>query len=182
MEQTTIAKPYANAILEIAAQNNTHSVWHEVLTALVQIASDDLYQAFNSSPNASKDEKTQATIKLLASSLGRDTSEEENALVAILLENSRMNATSAILEMFDVAMNATNDTKAFNVISAYKLTAAEQKQIVKDLESKYNTTVSIDAQIDETLTGGVIIKEGDKVLDLSIKARVDELSTRLSIN
>ncbi|HAO70906.1 MAG TPA: F0F1 ATP synthase subunit delta, partial [Gammaproteobacteria bacterium] len=41
---------------------------------------------------------------------------------------------------------------------------------------------SIDTEIDESLVGGVVIKEGDKVIDLSIKARVDELSSRLSIN
>jgi F0F1-type ATP synthase delta subunit len=48
-------------------------------------------------------------------------------------------------------------------------------QIVKDLSDKYKTTISIDTEIDEDLVGGVVIKEGDKVIDLSIKARVNEL-------
>jgi F0F1-type ATP synthase delta subunit len=41
--------------------------------------------------------------------------------------------------------------------------------------------VSIDIEIDENLVGGVVIKEGDKVIDLSIKARVNELGSQLSV-
>ncbi|VVM20418.1 hypothetical protein BSPWISOXPB_11333 [uncultured Gammaproteobacteria bacterium] len=49
------------------------------------------------------------------------------------------------------------------------------------MSDKYKTTVSIDIEIDENLVGGVVIKEGDKVIDLSIKARVNELGSQLSV-
>ena len=182
MEQTTIAKPYANAIFEIATQTGTQAQWHEALSALAQIAADELYQAFAASPEANKQEKTEATAKLMVGALGRDLSAEEQATIALLQDNARMDAVGTILALFDEAMNATNETKAFQVISAYKLSAAEQKQIVEDLTAKYQTTVSIDTEVDESLNGGIVIKEGDKVLDLSIRARVAALQTRLSVN
>ena len=50
------------------------------------------------------------------------------------------------------------------------------------MTSKHKTTVSVETEIDKTLKGGVIIKEGDKVIDTSIKARVDALGVSLSVN
>ncbi len=58
----------------------------------------------------------------------------------------------------------------------------EKKQIVSDLADKYTANVSIETFVDESLVGGVVIKDGDKVIDLSIKARVSELNLQLSIN
>jgi F-type H+-transporting ATPase subunit delta len=77
--------------------------------------------------------------------------------------------------------NLNSDAKAFHVTSAYKLSKKEEDEIIKDLSDKYKTTVSIDIEIDENLVGGVVIKEGDKVIDLSIKARVNELGSQLSV-
>jgi F-type H+-transporting ATPase subunit delta len=50
------------------------------------------------------------------------------------------------------------------------------------LTNKHKTTVSVETEIDLTLKGGVIIKEGDKVIDTSVKAKVDALSVSLSVN
>ncbi len=182
MELTTIAKPYANAIFEIAEQTKSHSDWKGVLEAGAQLANDASMQAFIASPSTTSENKAQAVAALFKSILGRALSKQENAFVALLLDNGRIDALPSMLELFDLMSNLSSDAKAFHVLSAYKLSAAEEKQIVSDLSDKYNTTVSIDTQIDENLVGGVVIKEGDKVIDLSIKARVDELGSRLSIN
>lgn len=182
MELTTIAKPYANAIFEIAEQNKSHSDWRGVLEAGAQLASDGNMQAFIASPSATNENKAQAVTALFKSILGRSLNNKETSFVALLLDNSRIDALPSMLELFDTMNNLSSDAKAFNVISAYKLSAAEEKQIVKDLSDKYKTTVSIDTEIDDDLVGGVVIKEGDKVIDLSIKARVNELGSRLSIN
>jgi F-type H+-transporting ATPase subunit delta len=182
VELTTIAKPYANAIFEIAEQNKSHSDWRGVLEAGAQLANDGSMQAFIASPSATNENKAQAVTALFKSVLGRSLNNEETAFIALLLDNGRIDALPSMLELFDTMNNLSSDAKAFNVISAYKLSTAEEKQIVKDLSDKYKTTVSVDTEIDEDLVGGVVIKEGDKVIDLSIKARVNELGSRLSIN
>ncbi len=182
MELTTIAKPYANAVFEIAEQNKSHSDWRGVLEAGAQLANDGNMQAFIASPSATSENKIQAVVAVFKAILGRALSKEETSFVTLLLDNGRIGVLPSMLELFDAMSNLSSDSKAFHVISAYKLSAAEEKQIVSDLSDKYSTTVSIDTEIDESLVGGVVIKEGDKVIDLSIKARVDGLSSCLSIN
>jgi len=182
VELTTIAKPYANAVFEIAEQNKSHSDWRGVLEAGAELANDENMQAFIASPSTTSENKAQAVAAVFKSILGRALSKEETIFVTLLLDNGRISALPSMLESFDIMSNLSSDAKAFHVVSAYKLSAAEEKQIVSDLSDKYSTTVSIDTEVDESLVGGVVIKEGDKVIDLSIKARVDELGSRLSIN
>ncbi len=182
MELTTIAKPYANAIFEIAEQGNNHSSWHDVLHAGAQLANDETVQAFIASPSATKDAKADAIKGLFGSVLDRSLSTEENAFVTLLLDNARISALPSMLALFEAMSNQGSDTKTFDVISAYELSASQQQQLIGDLSRKYNTTISINVVIDENLLGGVMIKEGDKVIDLSIQARVNTLGTRLSVN
>jgi F-type H+-transporting ATPase subunit delta len=62
------------------------------------------------------------------------------------------------------------------------LSDKEEKQIVSDLADKYAANVNIDTSIDASLVGGIVVKDGDKVIDMSIQARINELNIQLSIN
>lgn len=182
MELTTIAKPYANAIFEIAQQDGFYASWKEVLEVGVSIVDDAMMRAFIASPSYSKAKKIEVITTVLKSALGRVLNNQEITLISLLLKNNRISVLPSILELFSAKTDFSSDAKAFQVISAYTLSAAEEKKITRNLSDKYNTTVSIDTEVDENLVGGVVIKEGDKVVDLSVKARLEELSSRLSIN
>ena len=180
MELVTIAKPYASAVFEIAQQDKSHNDWKVVLEAAASIAADAQMQAYLDSPSASKQDKGATIQKLVTSVVDRKLNPKENEFLSLILDNDRAAALPSIFALFEERANAFEDAKAFEVTSAYKLTAAEEKNIIADLSAKYNATVSIETTIDESLVGGLIIKLGDKVIDLSIKARTDELSLRLT--
>ncbi len=181
MELAVIAKPYANAIFELAQQNKLHSQWKMVLDTGAQLFSDQQMRRFIASPNILRQDKLSTIKALLKSILARKLSKQEAAFIGVLLDNNRTNALPSIATLFESLMNTTNDAKLFNVISAYQLSEPEKEQIVSDLENQYNKAVSIDTAVDKDLVGGVIVKDGDKVIDMSIKAQVDELGLRLSI-
>ncbi len=180
MELVSIAKPYANAVFEIAQQDKSHDDWKAVLEASAVLVADDQMQSYLDSPTTSKQDKGKTIQSLVARIVGRALNTKENEFLSLVLDNDRAAALPSILALFDDRSNSFDDAKAFTVISAYKLTATEEKNIVKDLAEKYNASVSIETSIDETLVGGLIIKLGDKVIDLSIKARTDELNLCLS--
>ncbi|SMN12096.1 ATP synthase delta chain [uncultured Candidatus Thioglobus sp.] len=181
MELTTIAKPYANAIFQIAEKSQFHQSWRDILTVGAAIANDAAMRVFIASPGITKANKMKATIAIFESALKRELTQKETTLINLLLKNDRISALPSILVLFDELSNLCSDAKAFQVTSAYKLSTKEEGQIVKDLSEKYNTTVSIESEIDENLVGGVVIKEGDKVIDLSIQARVSALGSHLSV-
>lgn len=181
MEFTTIAKPYANAIFAIAEQNQSFDDWGKMLQVGTQLARDKALQGFISSANTTKDDKRTMIVGLFESVLGKTLSREELSFVDLLLKNARINALPSICDLFAKMSNSSSDIQLFTVISAYQLSAKEQQQIVNDLSAKYNTNININTEIDENLVGGVVIKRGDKVIDLSIQARVNSLGLRLSV-
>jgi len=182
MELSTIAKPYAQAIFEIAEKNSSISQWSELLSTASVIMAEDATQAFISSPSTSKSQKIELICALLEKATSRELSKQESAFVNLILNNGRTDALSSISSAFDSAVSNANQSKSFQVVSAFELSEVEEQAIVDDLTSKHKTTVTVDAVVDETLKGGVIIKEGDKVIDTSIKAKVDALSVCLSVN
>ena len=182
MELSTIAKPYAQAIFEIAEKNDSLSEWSELLSTASAIMADNATQAFIAAPGTSKDQKIELICTLLEKATSRELSKQESALINIVLNNGRTEAFGSISSAFDSAVSNASQSKSFQGVSAFELTEAEEKAIVEDLTSKHKTTVTVDSVVDETLKGGVIIKEGDKVIDTSIKAKVDALSVSLSVN
>ena len=182
MELSTIAKPYAQAIFEVAEKNDSLSEWSELLSTASVIMSDDATQAFIASPGISKNQKTELICALLEKVTSRELSKQESAFINLILNNGRTDAFGSISSAFESSVSNSNQCKSFQVVSAFELTEAEQEAIVDDLTSKHKTTVTVDTVVDETLKGGVIIKEGDKVIDTSIKAKVDALSVCLSVN
>ena len=182
MELSTIAKPYAQAIFEIAEKNSSLSEWSELLTTASAIMADDATQAFIASPGTSKDKKFELICVLLEKATSRELSKQESALINLVLNNGRTDSFGSISSAFESAVSNANKSKNFQVVSAYDLSEAEKQAIVDDLTSKHKTTVTVDTVVDATLKGGVIIKEGDKVIDTSIKAKVDALSVCLSVN
>ena len=182
MELSTIAKPYAQAIFEIAEKNCSLSEWSELLRTASAIMADDTTQAFVASPSKSKDQKVELICALLEKATSRELSKQESALINLVLNNGRTDAFGSISSAFESAVSSANKSKNFQVVSAYDLSEAEKKAIVDDLTSKHKTIVTVDTVVDATLKGGVIIKEGDKVIDTSIKAKVDALSVCLSVN
>jgi len=182
MELSTIAKPYAQAIFEIAEKNSSLSEWSELLSTASAIMADDATQAFIASPGTSKDQKFELICALLEKATSRELSKQESSLINLVLNNGRTDAFGSISSAFESAVSNANKSKNFQVVSAFELSEAEKNAIVDDLTSKHKTTVTVDTVVDATLKGGVIVKEGDKVIDTSIKAKVDALSVCLSVN
>ena len=144
--------------------------------------SDKNTKAFIASPGKSMSQKFDLISALIAKTNSRVLSQQEVAFINLILSNDRSTALSSIADAFESAVSNANKSKNFKVISAFELSDAEQKAIVENLTSKHKTTVSVETEIDKTIKGGVIIKEGDKVIDTSIKARVDALGVSLSVN
>ena len=88
MELSTIAKPYAQAIFEIAEKNSSLSEWSELLSTASAIMADDATQAFIASPGTSKDQKFELICALLKKATSRELSKQESALINLVLNKN----------------------------------------------------------------------------------------------
>ena len=65
------------------------------------------------------------------------------------------------------------------VASAKALTKAQSDKIAKTLKASVGKDVNIKATVDESLIGGLVVKVGSKMIDTSIKSRLNSLQNAM---
>ena len=84
-----------------------------------------------------------------------------------------------IAERFDALRAEVENTVDVVVTSATALSEAQQQAIVAALTKKLGREVRLETRVDENLIGGAVIRAGDVVIDGSLRARLDGLTTAL---
>ena len=110
---------------------------------------------------AERPERTQAVITRLSAILPRYGKVKRSAVMKRVV--------SRVARQLGIEM--------YRVVSADGLNAAEREQIGKNIGyGKYHITYAVNTQ----LLGGVIVKTQDKVLDLSLKNRIEKLKNGIT--
>ncbi len=65
------------------------------------------------------------------------------------------------------------------VTSATALSAAQAKKLAETLKAKVGKTVKLNATVDESLIGGLIVKLGSTMIDTSVKAKLASLQNAM---
>ena len=65
------------------------------------------------------------------------------------------------------------------VISAIELDEKMLKEIKKDVDSKTGLDVRVKNTVDKSIIGGLLIKIGEKIIDLSVKNKIEDLKSKL---
>ncbi|HGG04314.1 MAG TPA: ATP synthase F1 subunit delta, partial [Aliiroseovarius sp.] len=66
-----------------------------------------------------------------------------------------------------------------DVTAAKALTKAQSDKLAKALKASIGKDVKINMAVDESLIGGLVIKVGSKMIDSSIKARLNALQNSM---
>lgn len=98
------------------------------------------------------------------------------SFVGILIENNDLKKANKIIEQFSIIWN-----KEKGIVEVEISSASELNKTVVSLLSSYAKKISgaeetvIKQKVDAKLLGGAIIKYGDKILDGSLRTRLEEL-------
>lgn len=176
-ELTTLARPYARAVFDLACAKKTGLArWAEVLAALSTAAEDTKMRALLGDPVRTHDEQAE----LLLSVLGEDLPENPANLVRVLAANGRLPLLPQIGELF-AEMKAEHEKVVWvEVITAYDLTDTEKDALTSDLTRRLAREVRLSSRTDKHLLGGVIVRTNDEVLDYSLRGRLSRLAQAMS--
>jgi len=175
-EKSTIARPYAQAIFAIAAEQKRLSEWSQMLGLAALIVTDSNMAALIENPRISKDDLATLIIDICADGLdelGRD-------MIRVLVDNDRLNVLLEICVQYEAFRAEAEKVVQAQVTSAYPVSEDQQKNIISALKKRLGREVSLECQIDETLLGGAIIRAGDMVIDGSVTGHLDRLTHALS--
>ncbi|VWL84893.1 ATP synthase F1 subunit delta [Oceanivirga miroungae] len=171
MENIKLSKIYANAIFEIASENDSVSQILELLNELVsKIEEDTEFKKFLSNPIVDKSSKIELLNKLLV-----NNSEIEKNILNYLVEKNRIKALSGIKKAYLEIYHETKNELIVTGIFPTELSETQKEKLVKKLEKLKSKKIILDIKVDKTLVTGGIIKINDEVIDGSLKSQLEKI-------
>jgi F-type H+-transporting ATPase subunit delta len=175
-EITTIARPYSEAVFELAQSQGKLAEWSDMLQFASAVIADPQMKSLIRSANVKKDQITDLVIDICGDKLDK----QGQNLVKVLTQYRRLEILPEIAVQFEKLKARAENTVEAEIISAFKVSAEQQQQIIETLEKRLGRKVSITSRIDKSLIGGAIIRAGDLVIDGSAVGRLEKLRHALS--
>jgi ATP synthase F1 delta subunit len=75
---------------------------------------------------------------------------------------------------------STSSNLAVKVSSAVPLTKKEQAALHKRLQARFSQDLTVSFEVEPSILGGVVVKVGDKVIDGSVKGKLEALKQSLA--
>jgi len=180
-DTSTIARPYAKALFDLATAKRQLAVWSNALRAAATVVADASAKRALSNP-AFDDGARAALVGSIASAIkGGElfaTPEGKN-LLQILAENDRLTVLPQIAAQFDLLKAEAENKVNVTVTSATPVDKALADQIKKSLEQRLKRTVELTLNVDASLIGGAVIQADDMVIDGSVRTRLQRLTEAL---
>ena len=138
-------------------------------------SSDDL-RALISSPLYSRDEQAGA-IGAVAKKM--KLSPTMTNTLALMASKRRLFVVPQLLVALRDKIAEEKGEVTADVVSAKALTKAQSDKLAKTLSASVGSDVKINASVDETLIGGLVVKVGSKMIDTSVKAKLNALQNTM---
>jgi F-type H+-transporting ATPase subunit delta len=175
-EPVTIARPYAEAAFRLGRDSGSLEQWSEMLALLDAITSDPQAQAGMDDPNVTRE----AVERFIFGIAGERLDGHARNLVQVLIQNGRLELVPHIRTLFEEQRREHEGVLEVRIVSALPMSDDEVRELVRGLETKYRRKVSAKVDIDRELIGGVRLLIGDKVIDATVRGRLDAMAVTLT--
>ncbi|MEF9992148.1 MAG: F0F1 ATP synthase subunit delta [Paraclostridium sp.] len=172
-----IASRYAEALFQVGEESNSTEKLYNELKAVVDIIKENTeFSNILKSPIVSKEDKK----TLLSNIFGAQIDKEMLNFMKILADKDRLSFLASIQEAFKALLNKKNNILEGIAITAVSMKEDEVKALQAKLSTKYNKTVILKNEVDESILGGVLVRLGNEEIDGTVKNRLDKMKEQLS--
>jgi F-type H+-transporting ATPase subunit delta len=175
-ELATIARPYAEAAFRIAAENQAFSIWSDMLSLIEAVVTDENVRSRIGDPNVDD----RALEAFVLGTLGDRLDVGGRNFVQVLIANGRLELIPHIRALYDEMRRGHEGVVEARIISALPMGEEQAQELVRALEARYGRKVNAHIEIDAELIGGARIVVGDKVIDASVRGRLDQMAAALA--
>ena len=177
-----IASRYALALFGSTSTKSEFAAVKKSMSAVAGILEDEsdspITKFLNSVNISSADQEKvfSALIKMKKIKLHKVVS----SLISILIQNKRFYLFSTVYSLYLDLLDEKDGVVHARVSSATKLTKAKSDEIKKALERVLAKSVVINAEVDESLIGGIMVWVGSYLLDNTIQTKLKKLARHMS--
>ena len=172
-EKMTLARPYAKAAFQHALLTNTLNDWSIMLSNMTEMVTNKEVNKIITNPNLTRVKRAEF---FTATKLFDD---KFNNFINLVSENDRLTLIPQIAELYNQLKAQHNVEANVLVTSASELDSSQKESLEKNLAKRFNKKININFEINKDLIGGIVIKNGDDVIDGSIKGQLKKLISTL---
>jgi F-type H+-transporting ATPase subunit delta len=174
-ELATLARPYAAAVFKRAKETDATAKWSQSLAFMSAVLINKDISVVVDNPKVNKQRLSALMLDICQ---GYINDENENFL-KLLIQNNRLNLLTSIAKLFEAYKAEDEGYIEVEVISAYSLSKEAKHDLTTTLEKTLGKKIHMNVTVDKSLIGGVLVRAGDKVIDGSIRGRLQQLAKRL---
>jgi len=165
------ARVYAEALFDVAKERGKlDAVRDELVQFADAVDGNRELQVFFFSPYFSSAEKV-AGLKRAVS----DADAELVNFLELLIEKQRMPEIFRIRRQLDELWKQENRRIDVTVTSAVTLEPSVVEKVGEEIERQTGQKVELSSRVDAEILGGIVLQVGNKVLDASIRSRLEKL-------
>ncbi len=169
---TTTSREYAEALFELAVQANVTQETSEgvetVISALMQMPE---YRALLASPAISKEERLAA----LDTAFRGKIPDILLAILRMMVSRGHVSALNGMARDYEELARGYRGESMAVVTSAVPLKEAETVALREKLEKKLARKITLQCQVNPDLIGGIRVEVDGRVIDGSIRNKLDEI-------
>ena len=167
---------YAQAVFNVARAEDMVDQVEDELRQLKDEMTNNLELKKNlTDPSIENYEK----IKIMLEILGDDASKAIKSFAAMMVILDAIDSFEQTYKDFVELANQLKRQVSIEVISVIELNKEILNEIKENVDKKTGLDVRIKNVLDKNIIGGIVIKIGDKVIDLSIKDKLEDLKNKL---
>ena len=168
-----IADRYAGALYELAeAQSALDTVANDLRTLRAMLAASADLRRLVVSPVLSRDDQGKA-VAAVAQAAGLSVLTVR--FLGVAARNRRLMILDAVIGAYLGRLAARRGEKTAQVASAQALTPAQLDSLTSALRASFGGTVAVEASVDPSLLGGLVVKVGSQMFDSSLKTKLQHL-------
>ncbi len=177
MIDTTLAKRYAKALVEIGRENNALESYGASLSELLEVteASKDFKEVLIN-PVFTKEDKREIAHGIMET-MGTDPIVRN--FVSLLIDRKRIDQLPGIVKAFQQFLDEISGIRRGTIVSATPLSDDEIGKVTDALSRISGTKVLATTEVDPLLIGGLVAKVGDQVFDGTIRTQLNQLKESL---
>lgn len=167
-----IASEYAMALFSLGLETGEEQAFMSALDELrTMLVEQPEYMELLSSPCLTAQERAALIDEAFAASLP----ESIVSLIKLMCDKGRAREIPACVQEYRCLLDARSSAVTANVTSAVELTAHEKEALTRRLEGMSGKKVTLVCSVDPSLLGGVIVEMDGKIMDGSLRHRLQEI-------
>jgi F-type H+-transporting ATPase subunit delta len=174
-DKSTLARPYARAVFELARESGDYEKWSQRLAIGAAALANEQVRKLLDDPHRTPAKQ----VELLLDLCGEPSAPDLGNLFRTLADNGRLGVLPEIAAAYETLRDEAEGRIEVEVRSAEPLNEATRAALKRALERRLARSVELENVIDPGVIGGAVIRAGDLVIDGSVHGRLEGLATAL---